>query len=99
MVCRLRSLLTLLFVLSAAAACATVVEACPTCKEGMENDPAAAAMIRGYFWSILFMMSMPFLIFGGLGTYFYLLVRKARAAQQLAPVPVRSSAAVAVRRP
>ena len=30
------------------------------------------------------MMSMPFLIFGGIGTYFYLLVRKARknAGQQ-----------------
>nr|AGC72169.1 hypothetical protein [uncultured bacterium A1Q1_fos_962] len=38
-------------------------------------------MIRGYFWSIIFMMSMPFLIFGSLGAYFYLQVLKARQAQ------------------
>jgi hypothetical protein len=34
-------------------------------------------MVRGYFWSILFMMSMPFVIFGGLATYFYLQVKRA----------------------
>ena len=35
-------------------------------------------MAEAYFWSILFMMSMPFLILFSLSTYFYLLVRKAR---------------------
>lgn len=51
-----------------------IADACPTCKDGVEGKEEA----RGYFWSILFMMSMPFLIFSGLGVYFYLLVRKAR---------------------
>ena len=60
-----------------------IVIACPTCKEGMANDPHQASMIHGYFWSILFMMSMPFLIFTSLATYFYLLVRSARKAQPL----------------
>jgi hypothetical protein len=35
-------------------------------------------MMRGYFWSIMFMMAMPFSIFTAMSTYFYLLIRKAR---------------------
>jgi hypothetical protein len=58
--------------------CDSLAIACPTCKSGLGNDPQRAALVRGYGWSIIFMMSMPFLILGGLGTYFYLLVRKAR---------------------
>ena len=60
--------------------------ACPTCTQGMEHDPAVMAMARGYFWSILFMMSMPFLIVGGLSTYFYLEIRKARRREALAGI-------------
>jgi len=59
----------------------SVVLACPTCKAALGNDPASSSMVQGYFWSILFMMSMPFLIFGGLSAYFYFLVRRARIAQ------------------
>lgn len=44
----------------------------------MAGDPAQAGMVRGYFWSILFMMSMPFTILTGLGTYFYFQWRSAR---------------------
>jgi hypothetical protein len=51
--------------------------ACPTCKESVEG--AGSNVAQGYFWSILFMLAMPPLIFGGLCTYFYLLVRAARA--------------------
>jgi len=57
---------------------------CPTCKDNLASDPDAANLVRGYFWSILFMMSMPFLILGGLSSYFYWEVRKARWQQQLA---------------
>jgi hypothetical protein len=59
----------------------TVCQACPTCKQGIAEGTNQANMLRAYFWSILFMMSMPFLIFGGLGTYFYYQVRQARALQ------------------
>ncbi len=52
--------------------------ACPTCKNGLANDPSTANIARGYFWSIIFMMSMPFLILTGLGSYFYYEIRKAR---------------------
>lgn len=57
-----------------------VVHACPTCKEGLNED--GANLVRGYFWSIMFMMSMPFVILGGLSTMFYLDVRRARRRQQ-----------------
>ena len=61
--------------------CATCLQACPTCKDAVAEGPQHANIIRGYFWSILFMMSMPFLIFGSLATMFYQQVRKARAAE------------------
>jgi hypothetical protein len=63
---------------------ASACQACPTCKQGIAEGTNQANMLRGYFWSILFMMSMPFLIFGGLGTYFYYQVRQARALQAAA---------------
>ena len=56
----------------------SVAEACPTCKDGVANGTNHTNVIRGYFWSIVFMMSMPFLIFGGLGLYFFLQVQRAR---------------------
>ena len=60
----------------------SVCTACPTCKDGIAEGPQHTAMVRGYFWSIVFMMSMPFLIFGSLGAYFYYQVRQARSAQE-----------------
>jgi len=50
-------------------------------------------MVRGYFWSIVFMMSMPFLIFASLASYFYLQVSRGRRsavdrrADQVGEVP------------
>lgn len=58
---------------------ATIADACPTCKESVAEN--GGNLIRGYFWSIIFMMSMPFLILAGLSTMFYLDVRRARARQ------------------
>ena len=54
-------------------------EACPTCKESLNEH--GGNLIRGYFLSIMFMMSMPFLILGGLSSIFYLDVRRARRMQ------------------
>ena len=56
---------------------AGLVDACPTCKEGLDEN--GGNLVRGYYWSILFMMSMPFLILASLSTMFYLDVRRARA--------------------
>jgi heme/copper-type cytochrome/quinol oxidase subunit 2 len=57
---------------------ASVLLACPTCKDNMAHDPASANLVRGYAYSILFMLSMPPLIFSSLSLYFYWEVRKAR---------------------
>ncbi|MGI8979116.1 MAG: hypothetical protein ACR2FY_07820 [Pirellulaceae bacterium] len=64
--------------------------ACPTCKENLAGDPEAANIVRGYFYSILFMLSMPPLILSGLSLYFYYEVRKARALQAKAAAEGRS---------
>ena len=80
---RLSKLTTLCLPLAAVAllVCADVALGCPTCKDQLANDPEAQNIARGYFYSILFMLSMPALIFVGLSTYFYLLVRQARRKQ------------------
>ena len=57
----------------------SIATACPNCKDALaQNDPTSAGLARGYALSIMFMLSMPFLLTAGLGTYFYLLVRQAR---------------------
>ncbi len=50
--------------------------ACPGCKEAIAAQPEDAARLKdGYFWSILFMMAMPFVM---LGTGGFFVVRAAR---------------------
>ena len=53
--------------------------ACPNCKEGLaEGDAASQAMAKGYFYSILFMMAMPFVLIGSFGSAAYFSIRRAR---------------------
>ena len=52
------------------------VQACPTCKESLSENNKE--LVQGYFWSIMFMMAMPFSILTGIGTYFYVLIRKSK---------------------
>jgi hypothetical protein len=57
----------------------SLASACPTCKDSLAaNDPNRETLVRGYFYSIIFMLSMPFLIFTSLCAYFYYEVCKAR---------------------
>ena len=59
---------------------AGTVAACPGCKDALSaNDNEGGNLVAGYFWSILFMMSMPFLLVGAFGGSMYLSVRRARA--------------------
>ncbi len=61
---------------------ATDVLACPTCKDGLaESDPVSQAQARGFFYSILFMMAMPFVILGTFGSAAYWSIRRAREQQ------------------
>ncbi len=55
--------------------------ACPSCKEALASGSGGGDLVSGFFWSILFLLSMPFLLLGSFGLYFYYLVRKARLAR------------------
>ena len=72
---------TLTYVFFLLAIGSSVAVACPTCKENLAHDPASANLARGFYYSILFMLSMPPLIFGGLSAYFFWEVRRARARE------------------
>jgi hypothetical protein len=74
-----------LLALTAVMLSAAMATACPTCKDSLAHDPASANLARGYAYSILFMLSMPPLILGGLSAYFYWEIRKAKARQANSP--------------
>jgi hypothetical protein len=52
---------------------ASVAAACPTCKDGLaQNDPHGQSIAAGYAYSVLFMMSMPYLVLCTMGSLAYL---------------------------
>jgi heme/copper-type cytochrome/quinol oxidase subunit 2 len=75
---RLKNLKLLAVWLAVAVLAPSLALGCPTCKDGLAGDPAASGLVQGYFWSIVFMMSMPFLILGGVSAYFYYEICRAR---------------------
>jgi hypothetical protein len=71
----------------------SVAAACPNCKEAMEKqDPTHGGMVKGYFYSILFMMGTPYLVLGTFCAAMYYRVRRARRAGK--PNPPLAGAAV-----
>ncbi len=80
---------TLGWLLVSFVASGNLVMACPSCKDSLGAN--SANLVRGFGWSIIFMMSAPFLTFLGIGAYFYYEVRKARHNQR--HMPARASAA------
>lgn len=60
---------------------AGIATACPTCGDGIgQSDPQGQSLAAGMYYSILFMMSMPYLILATLGCVAYLSIRRARLA-------------------
>ena len=60
----------------------TIASACPTCKEGLnQNDPQHQSVAAGFYYSILFMMSMPYIVLGSFGYLAFLSIRKAKERQ------------------
>ena len=57
---------------------ASSAAACPSCKAALANQQGQGDLVTGFFWSILFMMSMPFALTASFGGYMYVLVRRAR---------------------
>jgi uncharacterized membrane protein len=69
--------------LALVAVLATVASACPTCKEGLDqNDPQHQSVAAGFYYSILFMMSMPYIVLGSFGYLAFLSIRKAKVRQE-----------------
>ena len=62
---------------------ATTALACPNCKDALASaDGEQANLVTGFFWSVLFMMSMPFVLLGTFGFCMHRAVKKARAQQE-----------------
>jgi len=76
------AIVRVVLILAAVVLFAGVARACPTCSEGMA-DAQHQSMAAGYFYSILFMMSMPFAILGTFCGLAYISIRRARERQEL----------------
>ena len=72
----LRVALTTCAVLALVIVVAQTASACPSCKAALANQEGKGGgdLVAGFFYSIMFMLSMPFAIFGSLSGYFYMLV-------------------------
>ena len=66
-----------------------LASACPLCKEASSDadKPGATSMWRGMYWSILFMVSAPFVMVGTM----IVLVRRARRRYPAPPAAQASS--------
>ena len=63
-------------ILLALSAMASVASACPSCQAALSSDTNAGDLPRGIYYSILFMMSMPFAIVGTFGAFAYRAVKR-----------------------
>lgn len=77
-------------------ACAALIAACiaaeafgcPTCKDSVNtSDPEGLNLARGYFYSILLMLAMPFTLAGSFGCYVWREMRRQQRAAGGPPQP------------
>lgn len=69
---------------------------CPTCKDGVaESDPEGMNIARGYFYSILLMLAMPFTLAGSFGAYVWREMRRQEFERRAAATPHESGDGVA----
>lgn len=63
---------------------ATDALGCPNCKDGIAaTDPEGLNIARGYFYSILLMLAMPFTLAGSFGAYVWREMRRQKRAGML----------------
>ena len=62
--------------LVALSATASVASACPSCQAALNSDTNPGDLPRGIYYSILFMMSMPFAIAGTFAGFAYRAVKR-----------------------
>jgi len=66
----------------AASGAASIASACPSCQAALNGDGSQADLARGIYYSILFMMSMPFAIVGTFGGLMYRAVKLEQRRQE-----------------
>ena len=70
----------LILVVALVCCLAADASACPTCKDGVDaGDPHRQSLAAGFYYSILFMLSMPVIILTTFGSFAYRAVKKAQA--------------------
>ena len=80
--CMRRYLVVWLFVLTVSIAVGSDAWGCPTCKDGLQAaDSEGANIARGYFYSILLMIAMPFTLAGSFGLYVWREMRRQQHAE------------------
>jgi hypothetical protein len=57
-------------------ACAESASACPSCQRALGDDTSQGDLARGIYYSVLFMLSMPFAIVGTFGCMAYRAVKR-----------------------
>ena len=92
MLAQRRNILVVLVALAVAALSAVPADACPSCKAALASADDGGNLVNGMFWSIMFMLSMPFLIVGGFSLAAYRAILRARAAAPAAPLPASNAA-------
>jgi hypothetical protein len=61
---------------------------CPNCKDAVNtSDPEGLNVARGYFYSILLMLAMPFTLAGSFGAYVWREMRRQQREQAGRPAP------------
>lgn len=84
-----QTIVRLLLVVVVTLLVAGAAEACPTCKDGLAAaDSQGANIARGYFYSILLMLAMPFTLAGSFGLYVWREFRRQAQTEQPAAVPL-----------
>jgi heme/copper-type cytochrome/quinol oxidase subunit 2 len=68
---RVRTLVLMLLVIAVAGAAL----ACPTCSETMSDGQNPNGLARGFFWSIIAMLAVPFTLTGGGAFYVWRRIR------------------------
>ena len=82
-----RVIVIAVFAVLLVAAMRSVALACPTCGEALgQQDAAGGGVAKGFFWSILFMMSVPYLLLTTFGGCMYWKVRRARMPRPRKPL-------------
>ena len=77
-----RFMLVCLLVLIVGIAVDNAALGCPTCKDGLQAaDSEGANIARGYFYSILLMIAMPFTLAGSFGFYCWREMRRQQHAE------------------